>query len=69
MYSDVRADLFQKFDKNDQIDLLPFLEKKVKEDVIHLSTYDEDTAGGIMSTDFATVVHSMNAQQAIAKIR
>jgi magnesium transporter len=69
MYSDVRADLYQELSKEEQIGLLPFLEKKVREDVIALSSYPPDTAGGIMNTDFATVVIHMTAEQAIAKIR
>lgn len=69
MYSDIRADLYQELSKEEQISLLPFLEKKVREDVIALSAYPADTAGGIMNTDFATVVVHMSAEQAIAKIR
>jgi magnesium transporter len=69
MYSDVRADLYQELSKEQQISLLPYLEKKIREDVIALSSYPPETAGGIMNTDFATVVIHMNAEQAIAKIR
>jgi magnesium transporter len=69
MYSDVRVDLYQKLDKNEQIELLPYLDKKVREDVILLSAYPPETAGGIMSTDFATVFEFMSAQEALSKIR
>jgi magnesium transporter len=69
MSSDIRADLYQELDKSEQVELLPFLEKNVREDVIVLSAYSPDTAGGIMSTDFATVVIHMSASQALAKIR
>lgn len=69
MYSDSRADLFQEMTKEEQIQLLPFLDKKTREDVIVLSAYPPETAGGIMSTDFATIVENMTCQQAIAKIR
>ncbi len=69
MPSAQRADLYQDFDKNEQAELLPFLTKKVREDVIVLSSYPPETAGGIMSTDFATVVIHMTAEQALAKIR
>jgi magnesium transporter len=69
MYSDVRADLYQELSKEQQISLLPYLEKKIREDVIALSSYPPETAGGIMNTDFATVVIHMSAEQAIAKIR
>lgn len=69
MYSDVRADLYQELLKEEQIGLLPYLKKKVREDVIVLSAYEPDTAGGIMNTDFATVLNHMTCQQALAKIR
>ena len=69
MYSDIRADLFQALSKEEQIELLPYLDKKTREDVIVLSAYEPETAGGIMSTDFATILIHMTCQQAIAKIR
>lgn len=69
MSSEVRTDLYQEFDGNEQIELLPFLTKKVREDIISLSSYPPETAGGIMSTDFATVLSSMTALEAIEKIR
>ena len=69
MYSDSRADLFQEFSKEEQIEILPYLDKKTREDVIVLSAYPPETAGGIMNTDFATIVITMTCQQALAKIR
>ena len=69
MYSDVRADLYQDFSKEEQIEILPYLNKKTREDVIILSAYEPDTAGGIMNTDFATIMNHMTCQQALAKIR
>lgn len=69
MYSDVRADFYQELNKEEQIELLPYLEKGVREDVIILSAYPPETAGGIMNTDFATIYINMTVVQAIAKIR
>lgn len=69
MYSESRADMYQQLDKEQQLKLLPFLHKHVREDVIKLSSYAHDTAGGIMSTDFATVLANMTCEQAIAKVR
>jgi magnesium transporter len=69
MYSDLRADLYQMLEANEQIDLLPYLSKKIREDVIVLSSYPPETAGGIMSTDFSTVHITMTCNQAINKIR
>lgn len=69
IYSDVRADLYQVFSKEEQIEILPYLNKKTREDVIVLSAYERETAGGIMNTDFATILNHMTCQQALAKIR
>ena len=69
MYSDSRADLFQELTKEEQIEILPFLDKKTREDVIVLSAYPPETAGGTMNTDFATVLIHMTCQQALAKVR
>ncbi len=69
MFSDIRADLYQELSKDQQIELLPYLDKKVREDVIILSAYPPETAGGIMTTDFATIFADMTAAEALAKIR
>ncbi len=69
MSSDVRADLYQELDKDQQLELLPFLDKKTREDVIFLSSFPEETAGSIMITDFATVQAEMTVTEAIDKIR
>lgn len=69
MFSDIRADLYQELTKEEQIELLPYLSKKVREDVIILSAYPPETAGGIMTTDFATIFADMTAAEALAKIR
>jgi magnesium transporter len=69
MYSESRADLYQKLDTDEQLKLLPYLTKPIREDVIRLSSYPRDTAGGIMSTDFGTVLANMTTEQAISKVR
>ncbi|MCX7651134.1 MAG: magnesium transporter [Flavobacteriales bacterium] len=69
MPSDSRVDFFQHLVQEEQATLLPFLSKKVREDVIRLSAYPPDTAGGIMSTDFATVRLDMSCAEAIQKVR
>lgn len=64
-----RAELYQQLSDKEQVQLLPYLPKKIREDVITLSTYTPGTAGGIMSTDFATVIEDMTVKQAIEKLR
>jgi magnesium transporter len=69
MPSDNRADFFQHLTQQEQSLLLPYLSKKVREDVIELSAYPPETAGGIMNTDFATVQKNMRCDEAIEKVR
>ncbi|MCC5930516.1 MAG: magnesium transporter [Cyclobacteriaceae bacterium] len=69
MPSDVRSDLYQHMSQQEQVALLPYLSKSIRENVISLSAYPPETAGGIMSTDFATVLANMSIEEAIAKVR
>ncbi len=69
MPSENRADLFPHFEPQEQTAILPFLSKTIREDVIQLSAYPPETAGGIMSTDFATVQQNMTCAQAMEKVR
>ncbi len=69
MASDVRADFYQQLNQEEQVELLPFLSKRIREDVISLSSYPVETAGGIMNTDFATIYIDMTAQDSLSKIR
>lgn len=64
-----RAEFYQQLSDKEQVQLLPYLSKKIREDVITLSAYPPETAGGIMSTDFATVIEDMTVKQAIQKLR
>ncbi|WP_339044663.1 magnesium transporter [Cardinium endosymbiont of Tipula unca] len=69
MPSDLRVDFYQRLDNLDHAHLLPYLSKKVREDVIMLNAFLPNTAGGIMNTDFATILTSMTVEKAISKIR
>ncbi|MFN3529033.1 MAG: magnesium transporter [Bacteroidia bacterium] len=69
MPSDSRADLYQHFSAEEQASLLPYLSRDTRDDVTRLSAYPPETAGGIMSTDFATVQQHMSCEQAIDKVR
>ncbi|MEL6412505.1 MAG: magnesium transporter [Bacteroidota bacterium] len=64
-----RSEFYQRLNDREQTRLLPYLTKKVREDVITLSAYPPETAGGIMSTDFATVLSGMTVKQATKKLR
>lgn len=69
MPSEDRADFFQHLTQDEQASLFPYISNSTRENVLSLSAYPPETAGGIMSTDFATVTSDMTCEQAIAKIR
>lgn len=69
MPSDSRADTYQHFESHERLSLLPYLGKSIREDVLRLSAYPHDTAGGIMSTDFAVISDNQSCADAIWEIR
>ncbi|MCC5920352.1 MAG: magnesium transporter [Cyclobacteriaceae bacterium] len=69
MPSEDRTDLFQQLTKEEQQELLPFLEPLVRQDVLNLAAYPAESAGGIMSTDFATLNLHMSVESALMKLR
>lgn len=69
MASDQRADIYKKLSDKEQVKLLPYLKKRVREDVITLSSYPSESAGSIMNTDFVTVNHNMNVTNCLDKLR
>ena len=69
MPSESRADFYKQLNAKEQVKLLPYLSKPVRDDVISLSLYPDNTAGGIMSTDFATLYKDMTVVEAMAKLR
>ncbi len=69
MPSDNRADTFQQFSTHDQATLLPYLIPDVRENVLNLSAYPFDSAGGIMSTDYATLHPEQNCDEALEQVR
>ncbi|MBB6461421.1 magnesium transporter [Flammeovirga kamogawensis] len=69
MRSDERADFYQELTLEEQTSLLPYLNKQVRSNVVELSAYDSDSAGGIMTTDFATVRVWMTVREAVDKIK
>lgn len=69
MRSDERADFYQELKVGEQSALLPYLNKQVRSNVVELSGYDNDSAGGIMTTDFATVRNWMTVREAVDKVK
>ncbi|MBP6124719.1 MAG: magnesium transporter [Phycisphaerae bacterium] len=69
MAPDDRADLVQKLDKTLLEEILPLVAKAEREDIRKLVSYEERTAGAVMSTDYAVLRPELTALQAIEQIR
>ena len=69
MPADDRADLFQKLDEKVREELLPLMAKAEREDIRKLAQYEEETAGSVMSTDYAILRADMDIPQAIEQLR
>jgi CBS domain-containing protein/sporulation protein YlmC with PRC-barrel domain len=69
MAPDEAADLLQDLPEDRREELVDLMEKEEKEDVEELLTHDEDTAGGIMTTQFFALPADLTAEQAIDRLR
>jgi magnesium transporter len=69
MSPDEAADLLAELPEDRSEQLLNIMEKDDAEDVRKLLTFPEESAGGIMNTEFMTVPVELTASQAIARIR
>ena len=69
MAPDEAADLLQDLPEERREELVELMQKDEAEDVEELLTYPEDSAGGIMTTDFIALAAGLSAAQAIDKLR
>jgi magnesium transporter len=69
MAPDEAADLLAELPPDRSHDILGLMEEEDAVDVRKLLTYAEDTAGGIMTTDFAAVPPNITAEEAIKQLR
>jgi CBS domain-containing protein len=69
MGPDEAADLVADLSEERQEQLLGLMEPEDASDVRELLAYGEETAGGLMTTDFITVTPEMTAEQVIEKLR
>ncbi|PKL37576.1 MAG: magnesium transporter [Spirochaetae bacterium HGW-Spirochaetae-1] len=67
--SDKRADLFQHLEKDVADRLMLYLPIPDRADILKLTSYREETAGSIMTTDYATLTESDTVEAAVRKIR
>jgi len=69
MSHDNRADLFQHLDRDVADKFLLHLPVSGRADVITLTSYREETAGAIMTTDYATLNENDTVEKSLRKIR
>jgi magnesium transporter len=69
MEPDEAADLLAELPAARSRLLVSLMEKEEADDVRHLLTFPEDSAGGIMTTDYAVVPPDVTAEQAIKLLR
>jgi CBS domain-containing protein len=69
MAPDEAADLLAELPEDRSQELLKLMEHEEAEDVRKLLTFAEDTAGGIMTTEFVAVSPDLTAEQALTFIR
>ena len=68
MAPDDAADLLGDLEDDQREEILDLMEDEESEEVRELLKYDEETAGGIMTSDFVSVSASMTAAEAISYI-
>jgi CBS domain-containing protein len=69
MDPDEAADLVADLSDESREEILGLMEKEEADEVQELMTYAEDTAGGIMTTEFVAVPASLTAAQTIDRLR
>lgn len=69
MSPDEAADLLAELPEERSKDLLELMEDEEAEDVKMLLSYPEDSAGGMMTTDIATIRPGLTAEKAIEELR
>jgi magnesium transporter len=69
MSHDERADLITRLPEDRTEQILPLLAQAEREDIRRLTAYKEDTAGAVMTSDYATVPAELTAAAAIDRLR
>jgi len=69
MSADERADLYNQLDPEQQEAILPSLAQAERDDIRQLASYEEGTAGAIMTSEYSTLVPELRASEAIQRLR
>ncbi|WP_434983757.1 magnesium transporter [Vreelandella zhaodongensis] len=69
MSADERADLFNLLDENRREKLLRQMARQEREDLKRLASYEEGTAGALMTSDYVAINSGMTVSQALMRVR
>lgn len=69
MEADERADLVQELDEKVRDEILPLVAKAEREDIRRLASYEEGTAGSVMTTDYAVLRRDTTVAEALKQVR
>ncbi|MFN4260130.1 MAG: magnesium transporter [Gemmataceae bacterium] len=69
MSHDDRVDLLQRLDRSIVEELLPLVARADREDIRKLLSYPENSAGAVMTTDFASVPENVTVAEALTLLR
>lgn len=69
MPSDDRADLVQELDEKVRDEILPLVARAEREDIRKLVSYEEGTAGSVMSSEYAALRPDITVTKALEQIR
>lgn len=69
MNADDRADLYKKLSDEQREALMPALAHAEREDIRQLAAYEEDTAGAIMTSDYASLSPQFDTTEALEVLR
>lgn len=69
MDADERADLFNRLEPEQQEALMPALAQAEREDIRRLASYAEDTAGALMTSDYAILAPDLTVRDALDRLR
>ena len=69
MHPDDSADLLRELDEEDAAEILRHVPHDEREEVELITSYPEDTAGAIMTTEFASLRENLTADEALSSLR
>lgn len=69
MPHDLRVDLVQALEEELREDILPLVARAERADIRRLSSYPEDTAGALMTTDYAALPPDSSVREALERLR